>query len=248
MEPRTVSWHKCRQGVEDETDAVAKDTIMKDVLPHSAAKPCMEHNRAYCRICEPVAYLRRNFTKKMNACFRARGYEPPKDPLAILGCSWEEFYLHLVAKCTEHNKKYPHRPAMCIANIENDHIKPLSQAKTYQELIQLWHFTNIQPLFHEDNNSKNNRWGQWDNIFWTANIYLHPEYINIYMPGGCVLAEHVTGLTAGSKPMPAQTLTDDMDIDEEIANDIVQANKKICLISAHSTCAHAAQCLLLCDK
>ena len=226
-----------------------KDSVMKDVLPHSASRPCMEHNRSYCRMCEPIAYLRRNYIKKINSCFRARGFEPPQDPLAVLGCSWEELYLHLVAKCLQHNTKYPHRPSMCIANIENDHIKPLSQAKTYEELLQLWHFTNIQPLFHEDNNSKNNRWGQWDDIFWRANIYLHPEYVDIYMPGGCVLATHVTGLTTGSKAPPMLNDTDDkMDIEPDADQHLQIPPKQICQVTTQSPCMPAAKCFLLCDK
>ena len=38
-----------------------------------------------------------------------------------------------------------------------DHIKPLSTAKTEKEIYELYHYTNLQPLWAEDNLRKSNR-------------------------------------------------------------------------------------------
>lgn len=38
-----------------------------------------------------------------------------------------------------------------------DHITPLSSAKTEEEVIKLFHYTNLQPLWAEDNLRKNNK-------------------------------------------------------------------------------------------
>jgi hypothetical protein len=38
-----------------------------------------------------------------------------------------------------------------------DHITPLSSAKTEEEIYQLCHYTNLQPLWAEDNLKKSNK-------------------------------------------------------------------------------------------
>jgi hypothetical protein len=35
-----------------------------------------------------------------------------------------------------------------------DHIMPLDSAKTKEEYIKLWHYTNLQPLWSKDNRIK----------------------------------------------------------------------------------------------
>lgn len=66
----------------------------------------------------------------------------------ILGCSFEKFKEYIESKFTEG------------MNLENygkwhlDHIKPLSLAKSQEEVIILNHYTNFQPLWAEDNFKK----------------------------------------------------------------------------------------------
>lgn len=38
-----------------------------------------------------------------------------------------------------------------------DHVIPLSSAKTTDDIIRLWHYTNLQPLWAEDNIRKSNK-------------------------------------------------------------------------------------------
>ena len=39
-----------------------------------------------------------------------------------------------------------------------DHIKPISLAKSEEEIIELNHYTNFQPLWAKDNLSKSNKY------------------------------------------------------------------------------------------
>jgi hypothetical protein len=82
-----------------------------------------------------MSLKRKNYTKK------SRIYE-------ILGCSFEEFKLHLESKFEDwmnwHNQgKYN---GQLNFGWDIDHIIPLSSTKTEEEFIRLNHYTNLQPL------------------------------------------------------------------------------------------------------
>jgi hypothetical protein len=69
----------------------------------------------------------------------------------IIGCSPQELKEHLekqfVSGMTWENRNEWHI----------DHIIPLSSAKTEEELYKLCHYTNLQPLWAEDNLKKSNK-------------------------------------------------------------------------------------------
>jgi hypothetical protein len=70
----------------------------------------------------------------------------------LLGCSIEELKNYLTSKFQK---------GMTWGNYGKgwhiDHIEPLCRAKTYKEFETLSHFTNLQPLWAEDNLSKGNK-------------------------------------------------------------------------------------------
>ena len=73
----------------------------------------------------------------------------------ILGCTMEEFIQHLQSQF---------RPGMYLENYGNssgmwniDHIIPISSAKTEEEIYKLNHYTNLQPLWWEENMAKGSK-------------------------------------------------------------------------------------------
>lgn len=70
----------------------------------------------------------------------------------LIGCSPEILRRHIEKKFTE---------GMSWDKIGNqihiDHIIPLSSAKTEEEIYKLCHYTNLQPLWAEDNLKKSNK-------------------------------------------------------------------------------------------
>jgi len=67
----------------------------------------------------------------------------------LIGCSKEELKWHL-------EKQF--KPGMTWDNYGKwhvDHIIPLYTAKTEQEVYKLYHYTNLQPLWAEENLRKN---------------------------------------------------------------------------------------------
>lgn len=81
-------------------------------------------------------------------------YKKNKKTEQILGCTIEEFIQHLQSQFTEGMTLENHGQGPGKWNI--DHIVPISSAKTEEEIYKLSHYTNLQPLWFEDNMKKFN--------------------------------------------------------------------------------------------
>jgi hypothetical protein len=76
------------------------------------------------------------------------GYTKNNKTEKILGCTFEKFREHI-------EKQF--KPGMTWLNHgdwELDHIVPISFAKTEEEVIKFSHYTNLQPLWWQDNLNK----------------------------------------------------------------------------------------------
>lgn len=77
-----------------------------------------------------------------------RGYTKKSKATDILGCSFEFFKAHIENQFLE-GMNWENRDKWQI-----DHKIPVASARTEQELIQLNHYTNLQPLWTIDNSKK----------------------------------------------------------------------------------------------
>jgi hypothetical protein len=73
----------------------------------------------------------------------------------ILGCTINEFIQHLQNQFTEGMTFENHGQGKGYWNI--DHIIPISSAKTEEEIYKLNHYTNLQPLWWEENMAKGSK-------------------------------------------------------------------------------------------
>lgn len=109
-------------------------------------------------------YLQENIRASINTSFSKKNYSKSSRTFEILGCSFEEFKIHLEKKfeswMTWDNKGLYNGELKYGWDI--DHIIPLSSATTEEELIKLNHYTNLQPLC-----SYTNRVVKKDKINWT---------------------------------------------------------------------------------
>jgi hypothetical protein len=83
--------------------------------------------------------------------FKRRGFSKNSRTAAILGCSWEEFKAHMENKFVfgmswDNSGKW-----------HIDHVVPLATATSVDEVAKLCHYTNLQPLWAEDNIIKSDR-------------------------------------------------------------------------------------------
>jgi hypothetical protein len=100
------------------------------------------------RLTDPVYKLKCYLKTSIKRNLRDKGFTKNSKTHEILGCSFEEFKLHLENKFepwmnwNNHglyngNEKY---------GWDIDHIIPISSAKTKEDVIRLNHYTNLQPL------------------------------------------------------------------------------------------------------
>ena len=91
---------------------------------------------------DPIFKFKGSVRSLIRHSFKRNGFKKNSRTFNIIGCSFEEFHSHIINQF---------KPGMTIENHgilwHIDHIKPLSLATTYDEIIQLNHYTNLQPLW-----------------------------------------------------------------------------------------------------
>ena len=100
---------------------------------------------------DPLFKLKCNIRNLIGISIKRTGYSKTSKTYEILGCSYEEFKIHLENQFTEgmtwENQGKWHM----------DHIYPVSLATDEEHLIKLNHYTNYQPLWAVDNLKKGNK-------------------------------------------------------------------------------------------
>lgn len=92
--------------------------------------------------------LKCNIHSLICTSFKRNGFSKKGNTEKILGCTYEEFIKHIEKQflkgMTWENKSLWHI----------DHVVPISSANTESEVIELNHFTNLRPLWAEENRHK----------------------------------------------------------------------------------------------
>jgi hypothetical protein len=97
--------------------------------------------------------LTRGIRSLILVSFKNQFTEKSKRTQEILGCTYEEFKVHLESQFDE-NMNWDNQGTYW----HMDHIKPISIAASKSEVYELNHYTNFQPLYWEDNLSKGNKY------------------------------------------------------------------------------------------
>jgi hypothetical protein len=92
--------------------------------------------------------LKETLRSRLNSAIRGKGYSKNTKTADTLGCTWEELKLHLESQFKD-GMSWSNRSEWHI-----DHIIPLASATTEEEVYKLNHYTNLQPLWAEDNLKK----------------------------------------------------------------------------------------------
>jgi hypothetical protein len=100
---------------------------------------------------DPMYALIGRVRARLNEVFRINGYTKRSKSQEIIGCSYEFLRGYIESKFVD-GMTWENRNLWHI-----DHIIPLSSAKCEMDIIKLSHYTNLQPLWAEDNQRKGNK-------------------------------------------------------------------------------------------
>ena len=146
---------------------------------------CTTHRISFCPVCQEDAYVRRRVMKVVIGALKRLDVPRTMSVLTYLGAdSWKEVSSYLAAKRQAWNELHPTTP-MTLTNTALDHIRPVNKFKknSFGEKVMLCnHFTNLQPLLHEDNAWKGDFWSTEDEKYWHENIIFQPNQTSIYYP------------------------------------------------------------------
>jgi hypothetical protein len=110
-------------------------------------KKIADKKRFKCKT-EPLFKLKNTLRCRTNEAFRNMGFRKGTKTANLLGCSFEIIKNHLESQFKEKMTWKNH------GEWHIDHIIPLASAKTEEEMIKLCHYTNLQPLWAEENFKK----------------------------------------------------------------------------------------------
>lgn len=85
----------------------------------------------------------------INSSIKYKGYTKKSKTHEILGCDWETFKTHIERQFKK-GMTWENRNEWHI-----DHIYPMKEARTEEDVIRLNHYTNLRPLWAKENLSKN---------------------------------------------------------------------------------------------
>jgi len=146
---------------------------------------CAKHKVTACPACQPKDYMQRRVVKAVGSSLKRLGLHKTQPILTYLGAdSWAQVLHLLDAKRDAWNMQHPETP-MTLTNIALDHIRPVSAFSSDGVGAQLQlcnHYTNLQPLLHEDNAWKGDNWSATDEATWHEHIILKTSYDTVYYP------------------------------------------------------------------
>jgi hypothetical protein len=100
---------------------------------------------------DPMFAMKCRLRCRISKAISDKGYSKTCKTSEIIGCSWDFLKAHLESKFIS-GMSWGNRNLWHI-----DHIIPIASAKSEEELVKLNHYTNLQPLWAEDNMKKGDK-------------------------------------------------------------------------------------------
>jgi hypothetical protein len=97
---------------------------------------------------DPIYLLKEQIRCRTKAAFNGIGFVKGCKTREMIGCSWDQFKIHIESQF-EKGMKWSNRHLWHI-----DHIIPLAEGKTVEQLEKLSHFSNLRPMWAVDNLAK----------------------------------------------------------------------------------------------
>lgn len=127
----------------DEINKTRKQYVEKNREKITAKKRETKRSRYQT---DPVYRLKRNVCRAVHASITRNGYTKRSKTYEILGCTMDEFRLHIERQFTKGMTW-----EKVGSEIHIDHIVPLASAKTEEDVLALNHHTNLRPCWADEN-------------------------------------------------------------------------------------------------
>ena len=137
-----------------------KERICKRESKRRKSKAGREKRRIYAKKIlnnNPLVRLKQNIRCTINQSFKNKGFVKEKNYLEILQCDFDFLNEWLNNQASNGN-------TYGIGNVQIDHVIPISLAKTEDETLLLNHYSNLQLLSKEENQSKSNLYANPMNV------------------------------------------------------------------------------------
>jgi len=97
---------------------------------------------------DPLFNLQEKIRTKLNKLFKNNGYKKNKKTIDVIGCSFKNLKLYIESKFESWMNWENHGlyNGQLYYGWDIDHVIPLCTAKTEEESLKLWYYTNLQPL------------------------------------------------------------------------------------------------------
>lgn len=126
----------------------------KEKLKEIRKKTWLKHGKRWAKIryerikSSETEYLKVLMRRRIRAILKSKNIKKRLPSEAVVGCSYHELKIYLESKFTD-GMNWENQGSWHL-----DHIIPLSSAKTEEEIYKLCHYTNLQPLWAQDNLKK----------------------------------------------------------------------------------------------
>lgn len=148
----------CNNEVTRRRVATQRDKVLKASRTYRESHNWTEYMRVYIntrRRMDPIFKLQQVMRSRLYSALRVTGFRKLSRTNKYIGCTTEKLKKHL---------EYSFEPGMAWHNHGKgsgkwnvDHIIPLSSATTAEELFKLCHYTNLQPLWENENMAKGDK-------------------------------------------------------------------------------------------
>lgn len=100
---------------------------------------------------DPIYALSLVCRTRIKCAFQSFGYKKNTKTRSMIGCDWDQLKSHIENQF-DAGMSWANR-----GEWEIDHIVPIASAKSEDRLLELFHYTNLQPLWKADNRAKGTR-------------------------------------------------------------------------------------------
>lgn len=142
---KAILWNKSRPEKVKESQ---KKYYLKN--KESLNKYANEYQKAMRRQCN-MKSMKERMNARIRNSLKADGYSKNSSTSELIGCDWGDFLRHIELQFL---------PMMSWDNRSRwhiDHIIPCSSATSEEELVRLFHFTNLRPIWAKDNRVKSDK-------------------------------------------------------------------------------------------